>query len=378
MSVYKRKNKNGSFTWWFTKTINGERHRRRIPTARTKAQAEEAERDYLKQIHDGEFDQLKGTITLKEFVEETYLKWTKDHKRSWKADTFRVKAILAFFGKKRLCDISPFLIESYKIKRLKTPIEFKKKTSDGYAVTTRPRSVAVVNRELCLLSAIFRVAIKKKQATKNPCHEVELLKGEKPRKRFLYPEEEDRLMKVLVGTLAHFKDLVRLAIYTGLRQAELLKLAVDDVDLVKRELKLRETKSGVGREVPLNKTAEEIVLRLLDKAKARDWTYLFTNPATGTRFLHIHHGWWKALKLADINDLHFHDLRHTFGTRAIENGATLAEVKELMGHKSIATTENYCHATEAGKRRAVDAVEKSGHVTVTRGIEERELRLVNH
>ncbi len=66
-----------------------------------------------------------------------------------------------------------------------------------------------------------------------------------------------------------------------------------------------------------------------------------------------------------------------FGTRAIENGATLAEVKEVMGHKSMVTTENYCHATEAGKRRAVEAVEKSGHITVTRGIEVRELKLVN-
>ncbi len=300
MSVYKRKNENGSFTWWFTKTINGRRFRRRIPTARTKSQAEEAERDYLKQIHDDAFDQLKGTITLKQFVEETYLQWTKDNKRSWKDDTFRVKAILAFFGKKRMCDISPFAIESYKSKRLKTPVEFKKKTKEGYRTTSRPRSAAVVNRELCLLSAIFRVAIKKKQATKNPCHEVELVKGEKPRKRFLYPEEEEQLMGVLVGTLAHLKDMVRLAIYTGLRQGELLKLAVDDVDLVKRELVLRETKSGVGREVPLNQTAEEIVLRLLEKAKAKDWKYLFTNPASGTRYLYIHHGWWKALRLAGI------------------------------------------------------------------------------
>jgi integrase len=110
----------------------------------------------------------------------------------------------------------------------------KKKTKGGYKTTTRPRSAAVVNRELCLLSAIFRVAIKKKQASKNPCHEAELVKGEKPRKRFLYSEEEERLMSVLVGTLAHLKDLVRLAIYTGLRQGELLKLAVDDVDLIKK------------------------------------------------------------------------------------------------------------------------------------------------
>ena len=173
------------------------------------------------------------------------------------------------------------------------------------------------------------------------------------------------------------KDLVTLAIYTGLRQGELLKLVVSDVDLFKMELVLKETKSGVGREVPLNKTASEVILRLLEKAKAEGWTYLFTNPDTGMGFSCIHHGWWKACRLAGITNLRFHDLRHMFGTRAIENGATFAEVKEVMGHKSVKTTENDCHATEAGKRRAVEAVERSGHITVTRGDEQRGLKLVS-
>jgi site-specific recombinase XerD len=49
---------------------------------------------------------------------------------------------------------------------------------------------------------------------------------------------------------------------------------------------------------------------------------------------------------------------HTFGTRAIDNGAPLPAVQEVMGHRSIETTRGYTHATEEGKRRVVEAVAK--------------------
>ena len=107
-----------------------------------------------------------------------------------------------------------------------------------------------------------------------------------------------------------------------------------DVDIVRMEIILRETKNGEPRKVPLNSVTEEVVFRLLEKAKAENHKYLFTNPETGKKDVSILRSWATACRLAEITDLHFHDLRHTFGTRAIENGATLPEVKEVMGHKS--------------------------------------------
>jgi integrase len=64
--------------------------------------------------------------------------------------------------------------------------------------------------------------------------------------------------------------------------------------------------------------------------------------------------WWNALEDAGITGLSFHDLRHTFGTRAIDNGAP-REVKGVRGHLDIRTTIRYVHATDEGKGRAVDA-----------------------
>ncbi|MEW6130196.1 MAG: tyrosine-type recombinase/integrase [Acidobacteriota bacterium] len=88
--------------------------------------------------------------------------------------------------------------------------------------------------------------------------------------------------------------------------------------------------------------------------------------------------WAVVCRLAKLSDLHVHNLRHTFGTLAIENGATLPEIKEVMGHKSITSTEGYVHATEAGKNRAVEAVlRKPGHITVTREEIEKRLKIVD-
>ncbi len=159
MSVYKRKKKDGSYTWWFTRTINSRRYRERIPTARTEKQAKDAEQEFLRQLHDGTYGKAQqGSITLKEFVDTVYLKWAKENKRSWQDDTYRVRALLAAFGDKRLCDITPFSIEAYKRKRLKTPIVYKTKDKRKEP-KVKERSPGAVDRELALLSTSFRVAL---------------------------------------------------------------------------------------------------------------------------------------------------------------------------------------------------------------------------
>jgi len=88
--------------------------------------------------------------------------------------------------------------------------------------------VASVNRELRLLSRIFRLAVSSKEAAENPCREVKILKGEQHRTRYLLPEEEDRLMAILTGQPSHLCDMVTLAINTGLRVNELFGLKRED------------------------------------------------------------------------------------------------------------------------------------------------------
>jgi integrase len=345
MSVFKR---NGH--WYFSKTIDGVRYKGALKTARTKAQAEEAERKFLTEVHQGTYGAPKGTMAFGEYAEKYYLPWAKVNKRSWKIDICRLKALNAFFGTKRLKEISPILIESYKRIRLKTAIVSKTKT--------RQRSPAAVNRELCLLSKIFSRAVVDKQASHNPCGDVDLLQGERKRKRYMLPEEEPRLMEVLVGPRAHLHDLVVLAVNTGLRENELFSLKPEQVDFHRDAINVKETKGGEDRYVPMNDLARDLLYRLVTSARHDGRMYLLTNPKTGRKYTTIKTAWLTACRLAGIEDLNFHDLRHTFGTRAIDNGAPLPAVQEVMGHKSIETTLGYTHATEEGKRRVVEAVGK--------------------
>lgn len=97
---------------------------------------------------------------MNEFVENSYKPWARANKKSWKIDMSRLKPILAFFGNKKLSEISPFLIEKYKIERKATPVVSKKKS--------KPRSLAAVNRELRLLSRIFRLATASKRQPRIP------------------------------------------------------------------------------------------------------------------------------------------------------------------------------------------------------------------
>jgi integrase len=363
MSVFKRGKK-----WYYDFPANitpsGRRERGVILTARTKAMAEEAERQFLKEIHDGTFGRAKGMVTLRQFYNETYLPWAKATKRSWKDDTSRIKPILELYGDKRLKDISAFDGESLKVKRRNAPITYKNKK--GEVTGTKPRAIASVNRELMLLSAVLTLAVAKKEIAANPLRGVKPLEGEVGRERYLLPDEEERLMPHLTGKRAHLHAMVVLAINSGLREEELFSLEVQDVDFHRDAIHVRKSKNGEDRFVPMNDTSRRVLRELVDQATRDASLLIFTNPNTGKKYTSVKNAWATACRLAEITNLHWHDLRHTFGTRAVDGGANLRDVQKVMGHKSIKTTEGYAHATEDGKRRAVAAVENASHRLVTR------------
>jgi integrase len=352
MAVFRRGQK-----WYYdlsaTISPTGRRIKVVIPTARTKAEVLAAEREALRKIHEGVYGKpTQGAMLLRDYVDRNYLPWAKLNKRSWKIDTSRLKPVVDFFGHRKLRDISPFLIESFKSTRLKTAIRYKTKT--------KPRSVASVNREFFLLSKIFSRAVIDKEVAQNPCRDVKALSGEENRIRYLSLEEEKRLMSVLIGDREHLRNMVILDINTGLRQDELLSLKLRDIDLQRSLLNVCKSKNGDGRDVPLNNTAHGLLSCLVEQARRNDDEYIFTNPQSQTRFTTIKTAWGTACEKAGITNLRFHDLRHTFGTRAIDNGAPLSAVQKIMGHKTIQTTMQYVHATDEGKRRAVQAVEAAG------------------
>lgn len=95
--------------------------------------------------------------------------------------------------------------------------------------------------------------------------------------------------------------------------------------------------------------------------KSSNGEYLFPSPRKeGCRITDVKKGFNGAVNEAGIVDFPFHDLRHTFGTRAADMGVAVNAIADVMGHADIHTTRRYAHSTDEGRRLAVAAVEMAG------------------
>jgi integrase len=72
-----------------------------------------------------------------------------------------------------------------------------------------------------------------------------------------------------------------------------------------------------------------------------------------------------ACHAAGLEDLHFHDLRHTAATSLADAGADAFTIAEILGHSNLSQTQRYTHATDSCKRAAVNMLEFSSHKAVT-------------
>ena len=170
-------------------------------------------------------------------------------------------------------------------------------------------------------------------------------------KTLFYTEDEVKRMlsaaRQLDGDAETIFDILFIAAKTGARQGEILKLKWDAIDWDSNELTFFNTKNGDDRVLPMTPD-----LRGLLKRKYRqriDDDRLFTMHRDTVRRRLI-----KAQKIAGVSHSKtFHTFRHTAATMMFEKGASLPEVKEVLGHRNERTTMRYSHATNAGKKRAL-------------------------
>ena len=180
MSVYKRGTK-----WHYAFCVRKVRYRGALPEARTKFHAEQAETKIKLSVFEARYGKQTGDKDLIEFIDEVYLPWARQNKRTWKHDQFRARTIADWFKGKKFSQISPLLIE-----------KFKKERHESITKKGTRRSAASVNRELELLSRIFNLAIDCEVAESNPCSKVRKLRLNNKRIRYLLDEEApSRLLK---------------------------------------------------------------------------------------------------------------------------------------------------------------------------------------
>lgn len=216
----------------------------------------------------------------------------------------------------------------------------------------RKLAPATVNRRLASLSAALGVAVKNFEwLNDSPMRKLGKLAEPRGRVRFLSAEERTALLRECLAEGDDLHCLVALAIATGARRGELLNLRWPDVDMQRGMLTFHETKNGERRSVPLSRYAREL---LAERGKVRriDTDLVFAGR-TG-HALHCEKRFDVARTRAGLKDFRFHDLRHTAASELAMNGATLAEIAEVLGHKTLQMVRRYAHLTEGHTRGVLE------------------------
>ena len=291
-----------------------------------------------------ERNRRRGVPTLAEFGEQEYMPYARQHKRSWQDDESKLRREIGqMLGRVPLNEIT-----TREVMQLHASIR-------GRA------SAATANRYLTLLSRIFNLAIQWGHLERNPAKGVKKYKEAGPRQRFLSGEE---LTAFLVAVEEEggrsTSDALKLLLLTGLRsKSELFSLPWSEVDLVRGTARLLHTKNGSVRTVALNSGALELLKRIRTEADlACPWVF----PArTGAGHLvDIRKPLHRAMARAGITDLRPHDLRRSFGSLAVNAGVDIYQVKDLLGHSSVAVTQRvYAHLLQGTLRTASEAVAKT-------------------
>jgi len=135
-----------------------------------------------------------------------------------------------------------------------------------------------------------------------------------------------------------------------------LNLKWNQIDFEKELIKVENTKSGKTRHIHVNSELASLLLGLNSGQESGE--FVLTNPKTGKPYLDLKRAFKNACKKAGIEDLRFHDLRHTFASRLVENGVDIITVKDLLGHSTVKMTERYTHPNQDLKKKAVEVLVK--------------------
>jgi len=244
-------------------------------------------------------------------------------------------------GAYALADVTPALIAEYR---------------DHRAAQATPRgertSPATVVRYLAVLSHAFTVAVKEwGWLDDNPARKVTKPKEPRGRVRFLDDAERARLLEACKASASpDLYPAVVLALSTGGRQQEILGLRWPQIDLARKVATLHETKNGERRVLPLAGPALEL-LKARAKVRRLDTDLVFPGrkrQADGSiKPVDLRTPFETALKVAGVEGFRWHDLRHTAASYLAMNGASLAEIAEVLGHKSLAMVKRYAHLSDA-------------------------------
>jgi integrase len=348
------------------------------PVAEDKREARELEFKERLKIRDGSLFESQAREELKDFatfVDKVYLPFARENHVDSDHDEFRCQVLKEFFAGRKFGEITMMMVVNFINARLKSETVRKEVLEDGTKVN-RKRSPTTVRKEVSLLSSIFIAAIREGVALSSPCNKLpKSVRAKIParckRNRYLTVAEEKRLFEEgLIGRREHLREIVEMALYTGMRRGEVLRLKPEHINLgqvpvtyvVKNEtwvirpgwLLIEKSKNGQPRTIPMSRRVRRVLERLYKDETCGE--YVFTSIRTGEKITDCKHGFTSSCEEAEIDDFTFHDLRHTWATRAGDMGVRRYVRRAILGHSSTGMTDDYTHATPEAMEEAMELV----------------------
>lgn len=338
--------------WYARTTVTGADGKRRNvkKRAKDKADAKQTLAGLVQQIKDEgpkAVDASRMTFNeLADYYERHYLKpaeYAEGRKIAGLRDVERPRGLLplfrAYFGKKKLRDITYGDIHTYRSIRLQTPTHYK-----------RPRSIADWNREAAVLRRMLNIALREGWILKNPFNAGEpliVVSFERRRERILMVDEERRLLEACDSHpyRKHLKSLLIFLLDTGCRKSEALKLRWRCVCFTSRIVTIEgmTTKTLKTRQVAMTtRLCQE--LNTLWAASTGEPDAPVFGIADNVRKSFASACEVAGIKHGGVDGVTLHSLRHTAATRLVRGNLPLQLVGRILGHSQPQTTYRYLSA----------------------------------
>ena len=321
------------YLWWDDET--GKRHA--VSTrATTKADATK----FLRGFNAEQAERLRSLkpVTLTAF-HNTYIKFSEN--------IHTAKTVKS--NRTALREFERFLVADPAIHTI-TPADCERflaeKTAAASAWSARKYHIA--------LRAMFERAKVWGNVLENPWTRVKRPKPAEVLPAFFTREEFKRVQEAIPDR--DFRELVTVAVFTGLRLGELIAMSWDWLDTARRTITVKntdgfKTKSKRSRVVPL---CDDAMTALLSRRERASSELVFDTKGKAFTEDRASYLFRKALRASKIQGkLHFHSLRHTFASWLVQGGVSLFQVAKLLGHSSTAVTEIYAHLVPSEMHSAV-------------------------
>lgn len=338
---------------------------RRKPTRNTKRGAERFGRELREQLlNDWRAERegltLEDAPKLKHFRND-FIEWAEANVKQSTVTSYASIldiGLVPAMGELRLDEITERHIEKYK--------------------ATKKVSAKTMKNHLGVLSRLFWLA-KRYRLVRHP-PEIDSPVPQKSKieeLEFWTFAEADRVLEHVDGE-PRIANIVRLGLSTGLRMGELCGLQRGDVDLVAGTLMVRRqyTKGRVTtpkgnrkRRLPLSDAAIDALERqkpatFMRATPGEDW--VFVDEQGLFSYNRIRDGYWRIVRDAEVTEISFHGLRHTFASHCVMRGVPLEVLQKWLGHADIRQTMRYAHLAEDHSDRFVELLNSPNRVRSSR------------